>query len=194
MSPAPASPLLDVRDLTVDFLGSGRNSGSGAPVRAVRGVDLQIGPGETFALVGESGSGKSATSLAIMGLLDPRRTHIGGEIRLRDEDGERDLLALSGPAMRHVRGGRIAMVFQEPMTSLNPVHTVGAQIGEAVRLHQRLSPAQIKARAIEALAEVGIPDPLRRAAAYPHELSGGMRQRVLIAMALACRPRLLIAD
>ena len=185
---AAAPPLLDVRDLTVDFLGSG------APVRAVRGLDLTIGPGETFALVGESGSGKSATSLAIMGLLDPRRTGLGGELIFRDEDGERELLGLDPRAMRRVRGGRIAMVFQEPMTSLNPVHTVGAQIGEALRLHQRLRPAEARVRVIDALAEVGIPDPRRRASAYPHELSGGMRQRVLIAMALACRPRLLIAD
>ena len=188
MSPPAAGPLLDVQGLTVDFLGSG------APVRAVRGVDLAIGPGETFALVGESGSGKSATSLAIMGLLDPRRTKLGGEIRFRDEDDAPDLLTLGARAMQQVRGGRIAMVFQEPMTSLNPVHTVGAQIGEALRLHQRPSPAEVKARVIAALAEVGIPDPGRRAGAYPHELSGGMRQRVLIAMALACRPRLLIAD
>jgi oligopeptide/dipeptide ABC transporter ATP-binding protein len=188
MSVPAAPPLLDVRDLTVDFLGAG------APVRAVKGVDIAIAAGETFALVGESGSGKSATSLAIMGLLDPRRAKVGGEISLCDEDGPRDLLGLDPQAMRRVRGGRIAMVFQEPMTSLNPVHTVGAQIGEALRLHQKLTSAQAKARVIDGLAEVGIPDPRRRASAYPHELSGGMRQRVLIAMALACRPRLLIAD
>ncbi len=188
MNPAAAPPLLDVHDLTVDFLGSG------APVQAVRGVDLAIGAGETFALVGESGSGKSATSLAIMGLLDRRSARVGGAVGFTDEDGGRDLLALDARTLRKVRGGRIAMVFQEPMTSLNPVHTVGAQIGEALRLHQRLTPVQLKARIVEALAEVGIPDPRRRASAYPHELSGGMRQRVLIAMALACRPRLLIAD
>ncbi len=182
-----AAPLLDVRGLTVAF------PGAAGPVQVVNGVDLAIAAGETYALVGESGSGKSATSLAIMGLLDARAI-VGGEVRLEGPQGARNLLTLGARAMRQVRGAEVAMVFQEPMTSLNPVQTVGAQIGEALRLHQTLKPAQVRNRVVEALAEVGIPDPRRRASAYPHELSGGMRQRVLIAMALACRPRLLIAD
>jgi oligopeptide/dipeptide ABC transporter ATP-binding protein len=181
--------LLDVRGLTVAF------AAAGGEILAVNGVDLSVAPDETFALVGESGSGKSVTSLAIMGLLDRRRTRIGGEIRFRDRSGEtRDLAALAPRAMGRLRGGEISMVFQEPMTSLNPVHTAGAQIAEAVRLHQGLDPGAARARAVEMLSAVEIPDAARRAGAYPHELSGGMRQRVLIAMALACRPALLIAD
>ncbi len=186
----PASPgLLDVRGLTVDF---GAGAGQFA---AVNGVDLTLAAGETLALVGESGSGKSVTSLAIMGLLDRRRAQVGGEIRFRDRTGQvRDLAALDGRAMVALRGGEIAMIFQEPMTSLNPVQTAGAQIAEAVRLHQGLDGAAAWARAVEMLDAVEIPDARRRAGAWPHELSGGMRQRVLIAMALACRPALLIAD
>jgi peptide/nickel transport system ATP-binding protein len=185
----PAEPLIDVRGLTVEFLSkAGRFA-------AVNGVDFSIAPGETFALVGESGSGKSVTSLSIMGLLDRRKSRLGGEILFRDRDGAvRDLAALNAQAMARVRGGQISMIFQEPMTSLNPVQTAGAQIAEAIRLHQGVGAAIAKARAVEMLEAVEIPDPRRRAAAYPHELSGGMRQRVLIAMALACRPRLLIAD
>jgi oligopeptide/dipeptide ABC transporter ATP-binding protein len=185
----PAEPLIKVRGLTVEFLSkAGRFA-------AVNGVDFSIAPGETFALVGESGSGKSVTSLSIMGLLDPRKSRLGGEILFRDRDGSvRDLAALNAQAMARVRGGQISMIFQEPMTSLNPVQTAGAQIAEAIRLHQGVSPSVAKARAVEMLEAVEIPDPRRRAAAYPHEMSGGMRQRALIAMALACKPRLLIAD
>ncbi|SFR88236.1 ABC transporter ATP-binding protein [Sphingomonas jatrophae] len=180
-----AAPILDVRGLTVDFAAA-----DGGTIRALHGIDLTLTPGETFALVGESGSGKSVTNLAIMGLL-ARNARVGGEVRL---EGVGDLLALSSRAMGAVRGGQIAMIFQEPMTCLNPVQTVGAQIGEAVRRHRGGSRAQVQAAVIEALAEVEIPDPERRARAYPHELSGGMRQRVVIAMALACQPRILIAD
>jgi oligopeptide/dipeptide ABC transporter ATP-binding protein len=181
--------LLDVRGLTVAF------AAAGGEILAVNGVDLAIAPGETYALVGESGSGKSVTSLAIMGLLDPRRTRIGGEIRFRDRSGVVcDLATLAPRALGRLRGGQISMIFQEPMTSLNPVQTAGAQIAEAVRLHQGLDGAAARARAVEMLSAVEIPDAARRAGAYPHELSGGMRQRVLIAMALACRPALLIAD
>jgi oligopeptide/dipeptide ABC transporter ATP-binding protein len=182
-------PLIDVRGLTVEFLSqSGRFA-------AVNGVDFSIACGETFALVGESGSGKSVTSLSIMGLLDRRKSRIGGEILFRDRDGStRDLAALDAKAMGRMRGGQISMIFQEPMTSLNPVQTAGAQIAEVIRLHQGVSPSVAKARAVEMLEAVEIPDTRRRAAAYPHEMSGGMRQRVLIAMALACKPRLLIAD
>ncbi len=185
-----AAPLLDVRGLTLDFVGPGGDS-----VRALHGIDLAIAPGETFALVGESGSGKSATSLAIMGLLDRRRTRLAGRIDLARADGSRtELLTLKPRAMTAIRGGEIAMIFQEPMTSLNPVATVGAQIAEALRRHRDLPRTAAADAVIAGLAEVGIPDPARRAAAYPHELSGGMRQRVLIAIALACNPRLLIAD
>jgi oligopeptide/dipeptide ABC transporter ATP-binding protein len=185
----PAEPLIDVRGLTVEFLSkAGRFA-------AVNGVDFSIAPGETFALVGESGSGKSVTSLSIMGLLDRRKSRLGGEILFRDRDeAVRDLAALNAQAMARVRGGQISMIFQEPMTSLNPVQTAGAQIAEVIRLHQGVGAAIAKARAVEMLEAVEIPDPRRRAAAYPHEMSGGMRQRVLIAMALACKPRLLIAD
>ncbi len=180
-----AAPILDVRGLTVDFA-----AGNGAAIRALHGIDLSLAPGETLALVGESGSGKSVTSLAIMGLLS-RTARVAGEVRL---DGHGDLLTLGPRAMASVRGGQIAMIFQEPMTCLNPVQTVGAQIGEAVQRHRGGTRAEIRAAVIQALTEVEIPDPERRAGAYPHELSGGMRQRVVIAMALACQPRILIAD
>ena len=177
--------LLDVRGLTLDFVGD-----DGSSWRALHGIDLAIAPGETLALVGESGSGKSVTSLAIMGLLDRRRARPGGSIRF---DGD-ELLDLAPSALGAMRGRDISMVFQEPMTSLNPVMTVAAQIAEPLRRHQGLTGPALQAAIIAALGEVGIPDPARRAAAYPHELSGGMRQRVLIAIALACNPRLLIAD
>ncbi len=186
---AAAPAILEISDLTVSFVPTGR-----AAVKVVDGVDLAIAPGETFAIVGESGSGKSTTGLAIMGLLD-RTATVAGAIRIRDERGAvTDLLGLRPAGLRAVRGGTVAMVFQEPLTSLNPVQSVGAQIGEALRLDRRLDPAAVRTRVLEAIAEVGIPDPERRVRAYPHELSGGMRQRVLIAMALARRPRLLIAD
>ena len=184
------TPLLDIRGLTLDFIAP-----DGGRLRALHGIDLSIAPGKTVALVGESGSGKSVTSLAVMGLLDRRRTATAGEILLRRPDASVDnLLALSPAALTRVRGSEVSMIFQEPMTSLNPVATVAAQIAEPLRLHRKLAGADLRAAVLDCLADVGIPDPIRRAAAYPHELSGGMRQRVLIAIALACNPRLLIAD
>ncbi len=178
-------PLLDVRDLVTEF-----RTASGT-VRAVDGVSFSLAPRQTLGLVGESGCGKSVTALSIMRLIaSPPGRIASGAIRYAD----RDLLALRPAEMRAIRGNRIAMIFQEPMTSLNPVFTVGDQVGEAVRLHQRKSRAQARAAAIEMFRLVGIPSPEERIDAYPHQLSGGMRQRVMIAMALACRPDLLIAD
>jgi peptide/nickel transport system ATP-binding protein len=161
----------------------------GGTVRAVNGVNLTIPAGKTVGLVGESGCGKSITALSIMRLLESNGRIAAGEIMLHD----RDLLKLSEPAMANVRGNDISMIFQEPMTALNPVFPVGDQIAEAVQLHQgaEVNPEE---RAIEMLRLVGIADPKRRAREYPHQMSGGMRQRVMIAMALACDPDLLIAD
>ena len=163
----------------------------GGEVTAVDGVDLSVPRGRTLGIVGESGCGKSVLSLSVMRLVaHPGRT-AAGRVLL---DG-RDLLALSPAEMRDVRGSQVAMIFQEPMTSLNPVHTVGYQITEAMRAHDaRASAAELRERAVEALNRVRIPSPERRFDEYPHQLSGGMRQRVMIAMALACRPKLLIAD
>jgi peptide/nickel transport system ATP-binding protein len=159
--------------------------------RAVDGVSLAIRPGETFALVGESGCGKSVTALSILRLVpEPAGFHAGGTITFED----RDLAALPRSAIRTVRGSKIAMIFQEPMTALNPVFTVGDQVVEALRAHDSLSASAARRRAIEELAHVGIPDAVHRFGDYPHQLSGGMRQRVMIAMALICRPALLIAD
>ena len=179
------APLLEVEDLKTHFF-----TRDGV-VRAVDGISFTIQPGETLALVGESGCGKSVTSLSIMRLIasPPGRT-VAGAIRF---DG-RDLLGLSEPEMRQVRGNEISMIFQEPMTSLNPVLTIGGQIAEALVLHRGLGRSQATARAIEMLRLVNIPEPARRASEYPHQMSGGMRQRVMIAMALACNPKLLIAD
>jgi peptide/nickel transport system ATP-binding protein/oligopeptide transport system ATP-binding protein len=176
--------LLEVRGLVAEF------RTRGGAFRAVDGVDLTLARGETLGLVGESGCGKSVTSLSIMRLIPDPPGRIAGSIRLAGED----LLAKSEEEMRRVRGGRIAMIFQEPMTSLNPVHTVGAQIVEAIRLHRPLDAGSARARALEMLRLVRIPDAERRLGEYPHELSGGMRQRVMIAMALACDPEILIAD
>ena len=159
-------------------------------VKAVDGVSLSIRHGETLGVVGESGCGKSITALSIMRLIERPGRVVSGSIRL----GDRDLLALSDDEMRDVRGKTVAMIFQEPMTSLNPVFTCGSQIAEAVALHEGLSSRESSARAVEMLAQVGIPDPKRRAAEFPHQLSGGMRQRVMIAMALSANPELLIAD
>ncbi|MGE5171925.1 MAG: ABC transporter ATP-binding protein [Rudaea sp.] len=178
-------PLLEVDDLTTHFF-----TRDGV-VRAVDGVSFAVMRGEALAIVGESGCGKSVTSLSIMRLVasPPGRT-VRGRVMFEG----RDLLQLAEPEMRKVRGDAISMIFQEPMTSLNPVLTIGHQIAEALVLHRGLSRDQAMRRAIELLRVVHIPAPDRRAAQYPHQLSGGMRQRVMIAMALACEPRLLIAD
>ena len=159
-------------------------------VRAVDGVSFFLDRGELLGLVGESGCGKSMTALSVMRLIAPPGKIVEGQILF---DGQ-DLLKLSDSEMRQMRGDDIAMIFQDPMTSLNPVFTVGEQISEALRLHRKLSHKQAKQAAIEAMREVAIPDPARRVNDYPHQLSGGMRQRVMIAMALACNPKLLIAD
>jgi peptide/nickel transport system ATP-binding protein/oligopeptide transport system ATP-binding protein len=178
-------PLLSVRNLRVYFHQRDR------VVRAVDGVDLRLDPAKTLCLVGESGSGKSLTALSIMRLISPPgRIEEGSEITYAG----RDLVAASAQQMQSIRGNEISMIFQEPMTSLNPAHTVGAQIAEAVRLHRPVSKAAAAERALEMLRLVGVPDPRRRGSDYPHQLSGGMRQRVMIAMALSCEPKLIIAD
>ncbi|RRH77242.1 ABC transporter ATP-binding protein [Falsigemmobacter faecalis] len=180
-----SAPLIEIKDLKVDVP---LKSGKGVPI--LKGVSLQIMPGETFGLVGESGSGKSVTSLAIMGLLKKPLKATGGQILYRGED----LLKASKQTMRNLRGNRIAMIFQEPMTALNPLQTVGRQIAEMFVLHQGKAWGEAEKLAIEALAAVKVPSPERRAGNYPHQMSGGLRQRVMIAMALACNPDLLIAD
>jgi len=177
-------PLLEVKDLRTSFF---TDAGE---VRAVDGVSFAVEAGKLMGLVGESGSGKTASVLSVMRLLPESARVIGGAVLFEG----RDLLKLSEPEMRAVRGAKIAMIFQEPMTSLNPVFTIGSQIGEAVRLHQHTARRETLERTIEALRMVGIADPKRRVNDYPHQLSGGMRQRVMIAMALACEPKLLIAD
>ncbi|MBX6369975.1 MAG: ABC transporter ATP-binding protein [Rhodospirillales bacterium] len=180
-----ASRLLEIEDLRTHFF-----TRDGV-VRAVDGVSLHVDEGETLAIVGESGCGKSITSLSILRLVpSPPGRIVSGSIRFAG----RDLLALSEAEMRKIRGNEISMIFQEPMTSLNPVLTIGRQIGETLRLHQGLDRKAALARAVEMLRLVHIPEPERRITQYPHELSGGMRQRVMIAMALACNPKLLIAD
>lgn len=178
------APLLSVRGLTTEF------TTDRGLLRAVDNVSFDLDRGETVALVGESGCGKSVTSLSILRLIEPPGRVVSGRVLF---DGT-DLITLTEPSMRAVRGGQIGMIFQEPMSSLNPVYTVGDQIVEALRLHSQRSRSQAWARAVELLAMVGIPAPAERARAYPHQLSGGMRQRVMIAMALSCEPRLLIAD
>jgi peptide/nickel transport system ATP-binding protein len=181
---ADSTPLLDVRDLHVTF-----RSRFGA-VTAVDGLDLSVAPGEVVGVVGESGSGKSVSMMSILGLLQGPNTTVTGTAEFRGSD----LLRMSGKELRRVRGREIAMIFQDPMTALTPVYTVGWHIVEQLRAHQTLSKAKAKARAVELLDSVGIPNAARRASAYPHELSGGMRQRAVIAMALSCNPALLIAD
>ncbi len=178
-------PLLEVRELQTHFF-----TDDGV-VRAVDGVSFAIEPGETLAVVGESGSGKSVTSLSILRLVaSPPGRIVGGQIRFRG----RDLLALSDAEMRSIRGKEISMIFQEPMTSLNPVYSCGEQILEVLMLHEKLDRPTARARTVDMLRMVGIPSPEQRVDEYPHQMSGGMRQRVMIAMALACRPALLIAD
>jgi oligopeptide/dipeptide ABC transporter ATP-binding protein len=177
--------LLEVRDLHTSF------QTSEGLIRAVNGVSFHLEEGETLGLVGESGCGKSVTSLSILRLIpQPPGRISGGPILFRGDD----LLAKSEEEMRKIRGNSISMIFQEPMTSLNPVYTCGFQIMEAIRLHQRRSRSEARERAIEMLRVVGIPSPEQRVDEYPHQLSGGMRQRVMIAMALSCNPSLLIAD
>jgi len=182
----PAVPaLLEIEDLCTEF--SARNG----RIHAVDGVSLSIGEGEVVGIVGESGSGKTVTALSVLRLLPPRVGRIvRGSIRLTG----RDLLALSEPEMRKVRGNAISMIFQEPMTSLNPVLTIGRQIAESVIVHQGLSRRAALRRAAAMLKLVHMPDPDYRLGQYPHQVSGGMRQRAMIAMALACNPKLLIAD
>jgi peptide/nickel transport system ATP-binding protein/oligopeptide transport system ATP-binding protein len=177
--------LLAIEDLTVAFA-TGRG-----PVNAVENISFAVAPGEVLGIVGESGSGKSVTALAIMGLLPrPPARVVGGRISFEGAE----LLGLSERGMRRVRGPGIGMVFQEPMSSLNPVFTIGDQIGETLRAHERIGPSARRTRTIALLDRVGIPSAARRLDDYPHQMSGGQRQRVMIAIALACNPRLLIAD
>jgi oligopeptide/dipeptide ABC transporter ATP-binding protein len=213
--------LLDVRDLTIEFpqsrtgrvlsaagevpaartdlrsAGPARASVTTNPaarVAAVRDLSFSIAPGEVLGLVGESGSGKSITSLAIMGLLPPS-ARVTGEISFQNGDGAPlHLTALASDQLRHLRGSRMAMIFQEPMTALNPVMRVGEQIAEAVMAHHHVSKEEARRRAVDGMRDVAIPEPEERARSYPHQLSGGMRQRVMIAMAIVNRPQLLIAD
>ncbi len=179
------APLLEIEDLRTWFFTSD------GVVRAVDGVSYSVAPGETLAVVGESGCGKSVTAMSVLRLLpSPPARIVSGAIRFEG----RDLLTASEADMRKIRGNEISMIFQEPMTSLNPVFTVGRQIAETLELHQGLSAADAESRAVEMLELVRIPEAKRRAREFPHQLSGGMRQRVMIAMALACKPKLLIAD
>jgi ABC-type dipeptide/oligopeptide/nickel transport system ATPase component len=177
-------PLLEVQHLTVTF------DSARAPVVAVDDVSFAVARGETLGVVGESGSGKSVTAFSILRLIQPPGRITGGRVLFEG----RDLLALSEREMRAVRGAGISLIFQEPMTALNPVMTVGDQIGEALTVHRMATRAEARVRAVELLDAVHIPDAARRVRDYPHQLSGGMRQRVMIAIALACRPPLIIAD
>jgi peptide/nickel transport system ATP-binding protein len=178
------TPLLEVRDLRVEF------TTESGPLTAVDGISYSVDAGAALGIVGESGSGKTVTSLAVMGLLRATGATISGEVRFEG----RDLLAIGEPEMRRVRGNEIAMIFQDPLSSLHPLKRVGGQVAEAVRAHNDVSRAAARARAVELLTMAELRDPARAAEAYPHELSGGMRQRAMIAIALANEPRLLMAD
>jgi len=189
MAERDTRPLVAIRNLGVAF------RGEDGPIVAVENLSFAIAPGETVCVVGESGSGKSVTSLALMRLVEFGGGAItGGTLAFQSDDGVVDLARTAPERMQALRGNEIGMIFQEPMTSLNPVFTIGRQMTDGLRLHLGLSAADARARALELLREVRIPEPERRLRQYPHELSGGMRQRVVIAMAIACRPRLLIAD
>jgi peptide/nickel transport system ATP-binding protein len=177
-------PLVDMRDLTVAFTG-GR-----APVKAVSGVSLQVRRGETVALIGESGSGKSVTLRTMLMLHAAKRTQLGGKLMVAG----RDVLAMTEGELADYRGKVASMIFQEPLLALDPVYTVGAQIVESIRRHENVTAAEAHGRALKLFERVRIPSPERRLAAYPHEMSGGMRQRAMIALALACNPQLLLAD
>jgi len=177
-------PLLEVKDLKVHF------STDDGIVKAVDGISFSIAPGETLGVVGESGSGKSVSFLTIMGLIRSKGALISGEVLFRGQD----LLKLPSDELRHIRGAKISMIFQDPMTSLHPFYKVGAQISEAIRAHQDVSKKEALNQSVEMLRRVGIPRPEERAKQYPHEFSGGMRQRAMIAMALSLNPDLLIAD
>ena len=177
-------PLVCVRNLSVAFTNSGKS------IHAVNGVDFDLAPGEVLGVIGESGSGKSVTLRALLRILPPKRTKIGGTVRV---DG-RDALALSGRELEDYRGGVVSMIFQEPMLAFDPVFSIGDQIAESVQRHRGVDRAAGRARALEMLERVQIPNAKRRLDAYPHEMSGGMRQRAMIALALACSPKLLLAD
>ncbi len=177
------APLVEMRDVRVRFHGA-------RTVHAVNGVDLTLAPGETLSILGESGSGKSVTLKTLLRLLPEKRSEVSGEVRV----GGVDVLALSGKALADHRGGVVSMIFQDPMLALDPVYSIGDQIAETVMRHEGASAAEGKARALEMLTRVRIPSPERRLNAYPHEMSGGMRQRAMIALALACKPKLLLAD
>lgn len=177
-------PFVEVRGLEVTFTGGAR------PVRAVDGVDLSLSRSEAMALIGESGSGKSVTLRALMRLNPEKRTKVSGSVRV----GGEDVLAFGTRRLADYRGGEVAMIFQEPLLALDPVYTVGEQIVEAIRRHERVDRAAARRRALALFERVRIPSPERRLDAYPHEMSGGMRQRAMIALALACNPRLLLAD
>lgn len=179
-----STPLLSVKDLTVQF------RTSKGPITAVDGINLRLDRGEVLGIIGESGSGKSVTMRALLRILPEKKTTISGDLRV---DGT-DVLGLRGRALAAYRGGEVSMVFQEPATALDPVFTIGAQITEAVRRHRKVSRAEAEARALEMLELVRIPSPQSRLGNYPHEMSGGMRQRAMIALALAAGPKLLLAD